>query len=83
MDVIIRDVNPTVVKEYTERAKKVGLSRQIYLKNMLENYSFLNNINDREREYKNQLELNSKLMMELKESLDRNNKLLELLMEDD
>ena len=83
MDLFIRDINPTVVKEYTERAKKVNLSRQVYLKNMIENYTFLNSINDREREYKNQLELNSQLMMELKNSLDRNNKLLELLMEDD
>ncbi|MEK4306881.1 MULTISPECIES: hypothetical protein [Oceanobacillus] len=83
MDLVIRNINPTILGEYSEKAKKVGKSRQEYLKDMIESYSILNNINDREREYKNQLELNSQLMMELKKSLDRNNSLLELLMEDD
>ncbi|AKG05820.1 hypothetical protein AAV35_013880 (plasmid) [Salimicrobium jeotgali] len=83
MEIKIRNINPSIVQEFDEKAKKQGLSRQEYLRSILENYTLLNNINDRELEYQNRLEKNTKMLEIISEKLDKNNEFLHYLTEDD
>lgn len=78
MDVKIRDVDPYAVKKIDQWAKEKGLSRQIYLKNLLESLTTIDihsNIIDR---YEKQLEVNT---LFLEKTSDTMSELLEVMKE--
>jgi hypothetical protein len=83
MDILLRDINPSVVKSIDERAKKSNVSRQIYLKNLIENYVMINDLNEREMELKNTLDKNTEMLFILGKQLKKNNEVLQLLFEED
>ena len=62
MDIMIRNLNPSIVKEIDEKAKNIGVSRQEYLKNRIENLSILDRITDREQEYRFYLDKMQQMM---------------------
>lgn len=78
MDVKIRDVDPYAVKKIDQWAKEKGLSRQIYLKNLLESLTTIDihsNVIDR---YEKQLEVNT---LFLEKTSDTMSELLEVMKE--
>jgi len=90
MDIVIRNLNPAIVKEVDEKAKKEGISRQEYLKNKIEKLSILNGITDREQEYRfyldkmqQMMDQATNMMGQTTAQLNRNTITLNSLMEDD
>lgn len=70
MEIKIRGLNPHAVKKIDELAKEKSISRNEYLKNVLEELSFLemkDNINDR---MEKQIQINNIVMKKNSESLD-------------
>lgn len=70
MEIKVRGLNPHAVKKIDELAKDKSLSRNEYLKNVLEELSFLemkDNINDR---MEKQIQINNIVMKKNSESLD-------------
>ena len=70
MEIKIRGINPHAVKKIDELAKEKNLSRNEYLKNTLEELSFLqmkDNVNDR---MEKQIQANNIFMQRNSESLD-------------
>lgn len=82
MDLIIRNINPSIVKKFDEKAKNLNLSRQVYLKNMLENHTIMNDINEREMEFKHTLNKNTEMLFFVGEQMEKN-QILQQLLEDD
>ncbi|WHX25131.1 hypothetical protein QNH47_13235 [Virgibacillus halodenitrificans] len=83
MDLIIRNINPSIVKKFDEKAKNLNLSRQVYLKNMLENHTIMNDINEREMEFKHTLNKNTEMLFFVGEQMEKNTEILQQLLEDD
>lgn len=83
MNVTIRNLKPSTVQDINEKAKQNNLSQQQYLKEMLEKMTFLDRINDREREYRIYLDKMYQMMRLTRDQLEKNTKALNLLMEDD
>ena len=70
MDVLIREVNPRAIQKIDELARKKGISRNQYLKKMVEDLTVLE-LKDTEKDrLEKQIELNSLLMKQTSESLD-------------
>lgn len=70
MEIKIRGINPHAVKKIDELAKEKNLSRNEYLKNTLEELSFLqlkDNVNDR---LEKQIQANNIFMQRNSNSLD-------------
>lgn len=70
MEIKIRGLNPHAVKKIDELAKEKNISRNEYLKNVLEELSFLemkDNVNDR---LEKQIQINNIVMQKNSESLD-------------
>lgn len=82
MEIRIRYVKPHVVKEIDEKAKKLNLTRQTYLKNLIDNHFLVNDLNDRERELKNTLDKNTEVIKIMGEKLEENTKVLNYLLEE-
>ena len=83
MELKIRDVSPSVVKELDEKAKKMNISRQKYLKELLENHITVNQINDRERMLQDTLNQTAFLMNIVSERLEENTKVLQMILGSD
>lgn len=83
MDIKVRGVNPAIVKAIDEKAKISNQSRQNYLKDLIENFVMLKDFNDREAELKQSLEKNTKVIDLLADQLEKNNELLAELMEEE
>ncbi|MGB6405903.1 MAG: hypothetical protein WBF39_00425 [Planococcus donghaensis] len=70
MEIKVRGINPHAVKKIDELAKEKSLSRNEYLKNVLEELSFLEmngNVNDR---LEKQIQINNIAMQKNSESID-------------
>lgn len=48
MEIKIRNIDPVAIKKFDEEAKKKAISRQEYLKSVLEKIAFDNEISERE-----------------------------------
>lgn len=83
MDIVIRNLSPSTVQEINNKAKDLGISRQEYLKNKMEKLTFLERINDREREYRIYLDKMYQMMKQTRDQLEKNTDVLNLLMDDD
>ena len=70
MEIKIRGINPHAVKKIDELAKEKNLSRNEYLKNVLEELSFLemnDNVNDR---MEKQIQINNIVLKKNTDSMD-------------
>src|SRR5699024_7780302 len=83
MDIVIRNINPSTVQDIDEKARDMDMSRQEYLKDMLENLTILEQINNREREYRVYLDKMYQMMKLTRDQLEKNTNTLNQLMEDD
>lgn len=71
MDIVIRNLSPSTVQEMNSKAKELGISRQEYLKNKIEKLTFLERINDREREYRIYLDKMYQMMKQTRDQLEK------------
>lgn len=65
MEVKIRNLDPTLIKKIDELAKKQKLSRQVFLKNVIENFAVSENFKELEGNY---LEVIEKLAFVIKDN---------------
>ncbi len=79
---MIRNVDPMVVKTIDEKAKKMKQSRQVFLKNMIENYVMMQELNERETELKTTLEKNTEMLMMVGDHLRRHEELFDALLDE-
>lgn len=71
VDLLIRDVNPMVVKKIDEWAKKKGLSRQLYLQNLIENLTVIDLQSEPFNRLEKQIEANNIFMEKTADTLDQ------------
>ncbi|WP_100401163.1 hypothetical protein [Bacillus sp. FJAT-44742] len=83
MDILLRNLNPVVIKSIDERAKKSKQSRQEFLKSMIENYTMLHDLNDRELVLKTTLDKSTEVIVSMQHQLEKNNELLSLLLDEE
>ncbi len=83
MDIFIRDVDPHAVKKIDEWAKKKNVSRQVYLKELIEKATMLEMISNAEDSFEKQLQVNTLFMEKTADSLDSLVGILRELMDDD
>ena len=83
MDLFIRDIDPHAVKKIDEWAKKKKVSRQVYLKELIEKATMLEMISDADHSFEKQLQVNTLFMEKTSDSLDSLVKVLKELMTDD
>ncbi|WP_298830061.1 hypothetical protein [uncultured Planococcus sp.] len=83
MDLLIRDIDPHAVKKIDEWAKKKKVSRQIYLKELIEKATMLEMISNAEDSFEKQLQVNTLFLEKTSDSLDGLVEILKELMTDD
>lgn len=83
MEVKIRNVEPAAVKKIDELARKKGISRSEYLKNVLEDFSILEMKDNHVDRMEKQLAANSLLMEKTSNTLDELVSVLKELIDDE
>jgi hypothetical protein len=83
MEVKIRNVEPAAVKKIDELARKKGLSRNEYLKNVLEDFSILEMKDNHVDRMEKQLVANSMLMEKTSNTLDELVSVLKEMIDDE
>lgn len=82
MNILLRELSPTVVKTIDERAKQRGLSRQHYLKELIENYVMQKELNETDQAYKTLIEKNTEALNHFSEQMQRQNEWLASMSDD-
>ena len=82
MDIKVRELSPIVVQTIDERAKKRGLSRQQYLKELIENYVMQKELNETDQAYKILIEKNTEALNQFSEQMQRQNEWLTSMSDD-
>ena len=82
MDIKVRELSPIVVQTIDERAKKRGLSRQQYLKELIENYVMQKELNETDNAYKTLIEKNTEALHRFSDQMQRQNEWLESMSEE-
>jgi hypothetical protein len=82
MDIKVRELSPIVVQTIDERAKKRGLSRQQYLKALIENYVMQKELNETDNAYKTLIEKNTEALHRFSDQMQRQNEWLESMSDD-
>lgn len=83
MDLLIRDIDPHAVKKIDEWAKKKKVSRQVYLKELIEKATMLEMISNVEDSFEKQLQVNTLFLEKTSDSLNGLVDILKELMADD
>ncbi len=83
MDILIRDVDPHAMKKIDEWAKKKNLSRQSYLKELIEKVTLLEMVSQADNSFEKQLQVNTLFMEKTSDSVNELVDLLKKLMADD
>ena len=83
MDLLIRDIDPHAVKKIDEWATKKKVSRQAYLKELIEKATMLEMISNAENSFEKQLQVNTLFLEKTADSLDELVGVLRELMADD
>ncbi|MGL3067112.1 MULTISPECIES: hypothetical protein [Planococcus] len=83
MDVLIRGVDPHAMKKIDEWAKKKNLSRQSYLKELIEKATLLELVSQADHSIEKQLQVNTLFMEKTSDSVNELVDLLKELMVDD
>lgn len=83
MDVLIRDVDPHAVKKIDEWAKKKDMSRQIYLKELIEKATLLEMVSQADNSFEKQLQVNTLFLEKASDSMNDLVGILKELLADD
>lgn len=83
MDVLIRDVDPHAVKKIDEWAKKKNVSRQIYLKELVEKATLLEMVAQADNSFEKQLQVNTLFLEKASDSMNDLVGVLKELLADD
>lgn len=83
MDVLIRDVDPHAVKKIDEWAKKKDMSRQAYLKELIEKATLLEMVTNADNSFEKQLQVNTLFLEKASDSMNDLVGLLKELIVDD
>lgn len=70
MDILIRDVDPHAVKKIDEWAKKKDLSRQAYLKELIEKATLLEMVSQADNSFEKQLQVNTLFLEKTSDSMN-------------
>lgn len=70
MELKIRNVDPSAVKKIDELAKKLGVSRQVYLKETLESFAMTEVLINKEKYYEKQLQANTIFLQKASREFD-------------
>ena len=70
MDVLIRDIDPHAVKKIDEWAKKKDLSRQAYLKELIEKATLLEMVSQADNSFEKQLQVNTLFLEKTSNSMN-------------
>jgi len=70
MDVLIRDIDPHAVKKIDEWAKKKDLSRQAYLKELIEKATLLEMVSQADNSFEKQLQVNTLFLEKTSDSMN-------------
>ena len=81
MDVIVRNVSPTAVKELDRMAKESKQSRQEFLKNELETKAFYQFNKNTHEKYEELIRQNSLVMEQCMETMQQQQQVLEELLQ--
>lgn len=78
MEIKIRDLAPSTVKSLDEKAKRNGMSRQQYLKNVIEKVANVDSFYDERNEYVSLVKImetivghNTEVLQDYRESMER------------
>ncbi|WP_079473989.1 hypothetical protein [Marinococcus halophilus] len=82
MEIKVRELDPVVVKHIDERAKQRGLSRQHYLKELIENYVMQKELNETDQAHKLLIEKNTEALNRFSEQVQRQNEWMESMSDD-
>jgi arsenate reductase-like glutaredoxin family protein len=69
MDVLIRDVDPHAVKKIDDWAKKKDMSRQAYLKELIEKATLLEMVSQADNSFEKQLQVNTLFLEKASDSM--------------
>lgn len=70
MDVLIRDIDPHAVKKIDEWAQKKDLSRQAYLKELIEKATLLEMVSQADNSFEKQLQVNTLFLEKTSDSMN-------------
>ncbi|MCK1985997.1 MULTISPECIES: hypothetical protein [unclassified Peribacillus] len=82
MDIFLRNIDPIVVKKFDEMAKKKSISRQEFLKSLLEKNAYEKDIDEKEARLEMIISKNIEAMEQMNNSVTRLENLLADLMEE-
>ncbi len=82
MDILLRNVDPIIIKKFDEMAKKKSISRQEYLNSVLTRVAYEQGMNDREALLEMLVRKNVQVMEKMSDRVDRLENLLADLMEE-
>ncbi|MEC0276110.1 hypothetical protein [Peribacillus frigoritolerans] len=82
MDIFLRNIDPIVVKKFDEMAKKKSISRQEFLKSLLEKNAYEKDVDEKEARLEMIISKNIEAMEQMNNSVTRLENLLADLMEE-
>ena len=82
MDLLLRNIDPVAVKKFDEMAKKKSISRQEYLKSVLEKVAYEKEQNEKEARLEMIISKNIIVMEQMTNAISRLENLLSELMEE-
>lgn len=82
MDIFLRNIDPIVVKIFDEMAKKKSISRQEFLKSLLEKNAYEKDVDEKEARLEMIISKNIEAMEQMNNSVTRLENLLADLMEE-
>ena len=82
MDIFSRNIDPIVVKKFDEMAKKKSISRQEFLKSLLEKNAYEKDVDEKEARLEMIISKNIEAMEQMNNSVTRLENLLADLMEE-
>jgi len=82
MDLLLRNIDPVAVKKFDEMAKKKSISRQEFLKSVLEKVAYEKEQNEKEARLEMIISKNVLVMEEMTNAVSRLEKLLSELTEE-
>jgi hypothetical protein len=82
MDIFLRNIDPIVVKKFDEMAKKKSISRQEFLKSVLEKVAYEKEMSEKEARLEMLVTKNIHVMEKMNDRVERLENLLADLMEE-
>ncbi|MGZ9817478.1 hypothetical protein ACXM0N_16425 [Peribacillus simplex] len=82
MDIFLRNIDPVVIKKIDEMAKRKSVSRQVFLKSIVEKVAYEKEQNEKEMRMEMIISKNILVMVKMSEAVERLENLMYELMEE-